>query len=490
LHFTSEQTRRYLLLEGNVSEIDQYEILVLGSGEAGKYLAWTMAKAGRRTAVVERRLIGGSCPNIACLPSKNIIHSAKVASLFRRASEFGMTTGSLAIDMAGVRQRKRKMVDDLITIHLDRYKASGVELILGEGRFLSPKILEVRLNDGGTRLLTGERVFLNLGTHAAIPNVPGLAAAKPLTHVEALELDRVPEHLIVLGGGYVGLEMGHAMRRFGSRVSIVEKGSQLALREDSDVAESILQLFKDDGIQVLLAADTLSLDGISGEGVRLEVRTGQGNQNVEGSDILVAAGRTPNTQGIGLEAAGVQVDERGYIKVNERLETTAPDVWAMGECAGSPHFTHVAFDDFRVVRDNLNGGNRTTRDRLVPYCIFTDPQLARVGLSESDAEKGGVECRLAKVPMAAVLRTRTLSETRGFMKAIIDAHSDRILGFTAFGNEAGDLMAVVQIAIIAGMPYTSLRDAILTHPTMAEGLTVLFDNVPAKSQTPLAGVHR
>jgi pyruvate/2-oxoglutarate dehydrogenase complex dihydrolipoamide dehydrogenase (E3) component len=284
--------------------------------------------------------------------------------------------------------------------------------------------------------------------------------------------------------------MGHAMRRFGSRVSIVEKGSQLALREDSDVAESILQLFKDDGIQVLLAADTLSLDGISGEGVRLEVRTGQGNQNVEGSDILIAAGRTPNTQGIGLEAAGVQVDERGYIKVNERLETTAPDVWAMGECAGSPHFTHVAFDDFRVVRDNLNGGNRTTRDRLVPYCIFTDPQLARVGLSESDAEKAGVECRLAKVPMAAVLRTRTLSETRGFMKAIIDAHSDRILGFTAFGNEAGDLMAVVQIAIIAGMPYTSLRDAILTHPTMAEGLTVLFDNVPAKSQTPLAGVHR
>jgi pyruvate/2-oxoglutarate dehydrogenase complex dihydrolipoamide dehydrogenase (E3) component len=473
-----------------MSESEQYEILVLGSGEAGKYLAWTMSKAGRRTAVVERKLIGGSCPNIACLPSKNVIHSAKVASLFRRASEFGITTGPLAIDMGGVRQRKRKMVDDLIALHLDRYQASGTELILGEGRFLAPRTIEVRLNDGGTRLLTGERVFLNLGTRAAIPNVPGLAAARPLTHVEALELDRVPEHLVVLGGGYVGLEMGHAMRRFGSRVSVVEKGLQLALREDSDVAESIFQLFKDDGIQVLLAAETLRVDGISGEGVRLQVRTSEGSQNVEGSDILVAAGRTPNTQGIGLETAGVQVDERGYIKVNERLETTAPNVWAMGDCAGSPHFTHVAFDDFRIVRDNLNGGNHTIRDRLVPYCVFTDPQLARVGLSESDAERGGIEYRLAKLPMAAVLRTRTLSETRGFMKAIIDAHSDRILGFTAFGNEAGDLMSAVQIAIIAGLPYTSLRDAILTHPTMAEGLTALFANVPARSQTRLAEVHR
>lgn len=464
-----------------MSEIEKYEILILGSGEAGKYLAWTMAKAGRRTALVERRFIGGSCPNIACLPSKNVIHSAKVASLLRRASEFGITTGPLAIDMAGVRQRKRKMVDDLIAIHLDRYKASGTELILGEGRFLAPRTIEVRLKDGGTRLLTGEHVFLNLGTRAAIPNLPGLAAARPLTHVEALELDRVPEHLIVLGGGYVGLEMGHAMQRFGSRVSVVERGLQLALREDSDVAESIFQLFKDDGIQVLLNTETLSVDGISGEGVRLQLRTNQGDETVEGSDILVATGRTPNTQGIGLDAAGVQVDERGYIKVNERLETTAPNVWAMGDCAGSPHFTHVAFDDFRIVRDNLNGENRSTRDRLIPYCIFTDPQLARVGLNECDAERHGVEYRLAKAPMAAVLRTRTLSETRGFMKAIIDGHSDQILGFTAFGNEAGELMSVVQIAIIAGLPYTSLRDAVLTHPTMAEGLIALFANVPAKS---------
>jgi pyruvate/2-oxoglutarate dehydrogenase complex dihydrolipoamide dehydrogenase (E3) component len=473
-----------------MSEIEKYEILVLGSGEAGKYLAWTMAKAGRRTAVVERKLIGGSCPNIACLPSKNVIHSAKVASLFRRASEFGITTGHLAIDMAGVRRRKRKMVDDLIALHLDRYQESGAELILGEGRFLEPRTIEVRLKDGGTRLLTGERVFLNLGTRATIPNVPGLAAARPLTHIEALELDRVPEHLVVLGAGYVGLEMGHAMQRFGSRVSVVEKGSRLALREDPDVGESLVQLLKDDGIQVWLDAETLRVDGISGEGVRLQVRTSQGDQSVEGSDILVATGRTPNTQGIGLETAGVQVDERGYIKVNERLETTAPNTWALGDCAGSPHFTHVAFDDFRIVRDNLNGGNRSTRDRLVPYCIFTDPQLARVGLSESDAERHGIEYRLAKVPMAAVLRTRTLSETRGFMKTVIDAHSDRILGFTAFGNEAGELMSVVQIAIIAGLPYTSLRDAILTHPTMAEGLIALFANVPARSQTRLAEVHR
>jgi pyruvate/2-oxoglutarate dehydrogenase complex dihydrolipoamide dehydrogenase (E3) component len=464
-----------------MSTFEEYEILVLGSGEAGKYLAWTMAKAGRRTAVVERRLIGGSCPNIACLPSKNVIHSAKVASLFRRASEFGITTGPPAVDMAGVRRRKRKMVDDLVALHVDRYRASGAELILGEGRFPAPGAIEVQLMDGGTRLLKGERIFLNLGTRAAMPNVPGLAEARPLTHVEALELDRVPEHLIVLGGGYVGLEMGHAMRRLGSRVTVVERGSQLAPREDPDVAQALFQLFEDDGIQVLLDGETLQVGGVSGEGVRLQVRTRQGDQNVEGSDILVAAGRTPHTRGIGLETAGVHVNERGYIQVNEHLETTAPNVWAMGDCAGSAHFTHVAFDDFRIVRDNLNGGKRSTRGRLVPYCVFTDPQLARVGLSESDAQREGIEYRLAKMPMAAVLRTRTLSETRGFMKAIIDTHSDRILGFTAFGNEAGEVMSVVQIAMLAGLPYTSLRDAILTHPTMSEGLTALLADVPAQS---------
>jgi pyruvate/2-oxoglutarate dehydrogenase complex dihydrolipoamide dehydrogenase (E3) component len=337
------------------------------------------------------------------------------------------------------------------------------------------------LNDGGTRVLAGDRVFLNVGTHATIPNIPGLAAAGPLTHIEMLELDRLPAHLIVLGGGYVSLEFAQAYRRFGSRVTVIEHEPQLAGREDPDVADAILQVFKTEGIDVLLSAETVRAQGRAGEHVSLLVRTPHGEQTIEGSDLLAAVGRTPNTTGIGLETAGVELDARGYIKVNDQLETTAPDVWALGECAGSAQFTHVSFDDFRIIRDNLAGGHRTTRDRLIPFCLFTDPPLARVGLSERDAGRRGVEVRVATLPMSAVLRTQTIDETHGFMKALVDAQSDRILGFTMLGPEAGEVMAVVQTAMLAGMPYPGLRDAILAHPTMAEGLGPLFAHVPPKS---------
>jgi pyruvate/2-oxoglutarate dehydrogenase complex dihydrolipoamide dehydrogenase (E3) component len=461
-----------------MSDIESYDNLVLGSGEAGKYLAWTLAKAGQRCAVVERRYLGGSCPNIACLPSKNIIHSAKVASLFRRGKEFGISAGPISIDMPGVRQRKRQMVDGLMDVHRGKYEASGAELVMGAGRFVAPKTLEVRLQEGGTRVLAADRVFLNVGSRAAIPDVPGLAGASPLTHVEALELDYIPDRLIVIGGGYVGLEFAQAMRRIGSRVTVVSHSPQLVRREDRDVGEALLQLFADEGIDVLLNADTQAVEGRSGEQVRLRVSTPDGTQTLEGSDILVATGRTPNTDGAGLDVAGVELDNRGYIQVNERLETTAPGVWAMGDCAGNPQFTHVAFDDFRIVRDNLNGGDRTITDRLVPYCMFTDPEVGRVGMNESEARRAGVAYRISRTPMAAVLRTRTLSEMRGFLKALVAADSDRILGLTAYGEGAGELIAVVQTAMLAGLPYTALRDAILTHPTIAEGLTVLFADEP------------
>ncbi len=383
--------------------------------------------------------------------------------------------------MARVRQRKREMVEGLIALHLDLYHKSGAELILGDGRFVALKTLEVRLNDGGTRVLTGERVFLNVGTRATIPPVAGLADARPLTHIEALELDYLPTHLIVLGGGFVGLEFAQAYRRFGSRVTVVQHGSQLLDREDPDVADAVGRLFGDEGIEVLLSALVLQVEGLSGEGVRLRMRTPQGERLLEGSDILVATGRTPNTAGIGLDALGVRLDARGYVQVNDRLETSASDVWAIGECAGSPQFTHASEDDFAIIRDNLAGGNRTTRDRLIPYCLFTDPPLARVGLSESEARHRGVAVRVAKVPLGVVLRTWTTGEARGFMKAILDARSDRILGFTMFGAEAGEVMAVVQTAMLSGMPYTGLRDAILAHPTMAEGLRNLFAEVPPVS---------
>jgi pyruvate/2-oxoglutarate dehydrogenase complex dihydrolipoamide dehydrogenase (E3) component len=468
-------------MEIAMSQAERYVTLVLGSGNGGMYLAWHMARSGRRTAVVERRWIGGSCPNINCLPSKNEIWSAKVADLVHHAAHFGAMTGSVAVDMAKVRQRKRDMVEGMIAATLEQYKASGAELIMGAGHFVAPKTIEVRLNDGGTRVLVADQVFLNIGTHAAIPSVPGLEAAGPLTNIEALELDYLPAHLIVLGGGYVGLELAQAYRRFGSRVTIIQHGPQLMTREDPDVADEVQRIFNDEGVHVLVAAETLRVQGRSGEEVSLLARTSSGEQTIEGSDILVAAGRSPNTAGIGLEVARVELDGRGYIRVNERLETSAPEVWAIGECAGSPQFTHVSFDDFRIIRDNLAGAKRTTRDRLVPYCMFTDPPLARVGLSEGEAQRQGVAVRVAKLPMGAVLRTRTIDEPQGFMKGLVGAGDDRILGFAMIGTEAGEVMTAVQTAILANLPYTGLRDAILTHPTMAEGLGSLFSNVPPRS---------
>jgi pyruvate/2-oxoglutarate dehydrogenase complex dihydrolipoamide dehydrogenase (E3) component len=463
-----------------VPNIDSYEILVLGSGEAGKYLAWTMAKAGHRTAMVERNLLGGSCPNVACLPSKNLIYSAKVVSLVRRAAEFGVEIDSLRINMAGVQNRKRKMVEGLHQMHVARTVSSGLDLIMGDARFAAARTLEVAFNDGGTRTIAGERVFLVLGSRATIPDVPGLAAAQPMTHIEALDLDRLPRHLIVIGGGYVGLELSQAMRRFGSQVTVIEAGPQLASREDPDVGAALLDLFHDEGIAVLSDSHISRVEGRSGDQVRVHLKHGNDEHFIEGTDLLVATGRAPNTDGIGLELAGVELNNHGFIKVNERLETTAANVWAMGDCAGSPQFTHAAYNDFRVVYDNLNGGNRTTTNRLVPFCMFTDPELARVGRNESEAQRDGIEYRLAKMPMANVLRTRTVSDARGFMKMLIGKDTDEILGFTAFGFEASELMAAVQTAMIGRMPYTMLRDTIFTHPTISEGLVFLLDQVESR----------
>ncbi len=459
---------------------EEYDVLVLGGGTAGKVIAWTMAKEGRRTAVVDRKYIGGSCPNVACLPSKNVIHAAKVASLVGRHREFGIETGPIAIDMAGVYSRKHKMVEGIVQVHLDKYHAAGGELIFGDGTFVAPRTVHVALSDGGERTLTADRVFVNVGTRATIPDLTGLREAQPMTHIEALDLQRRPEHLIVLGGGYVGLELSQALRRLGSRVTLIERSSQVASNEDADASQAILQLFRDEGIDVLLGTQVLSVSGRSGERVNVQVQSGKGVRAVEGSDILVAIGRTPNTSGIGLEKAGIEVTEKGHIRVNNRLETTAPNVWAMGECAGSPYFTHVAEDDASIIRENLNGGHRSRTDRLVPYCVFIDPELARVGLDESQARERGIAYRVASVPFDSAWRAWTISERRGFMKTLIDAHSDRILGFTAFGAEAGELMGTVQLAMLAGVPYTMLRDAVFAHPTMTEGLKALFMGVPRR----------
>jgi pyruvate/2-oxoglutarate dehydrogenase complex dihydrolipoamide dehydrogenase (E3) component len=463
-----------------MSQVEEFDVLVLGSGQGGQLIAWHLAQAGRRTALVERRWIAGSCPMIACMPSKTEVWSARVAHLAQHGARFGVATGSVTTDMTTVLRRKREMVSREVDLHLQNFRATGTELIVGEGRFVAPKTLEVRLNDGGTRVLAGDQVFLNIGTHPAVPSIPGLEAAQPLTHIEALELDRLPRHLIVLGAGYVGLELAQAYRRFGSRVTVIERGPRLMSREDPDVADEMQRILSNEGVQFLAAAEVLRVLGRSGEQVNVVARTPAGEQEIGGSDILVATGRIPNTAGIGLDETRVELDDRGYIRVNERLETTAPNVWAIGECAGSPLFTHVSVDDFRIIKDNLAGGNRSTRDRLVPYCMFTDPPLAHVGMTEREVQQQGIGVRIARLPMSTVLRTHTTDEVQGFMKALIGS-DDRILGFTMIGSEAGEVMTAVQTAMLGGLPYQRLRDAVIAHLTAAEGLGPLLANVPSRS---------
>jgi pyruvate/2-oxoglutarate dehydrogenase complex dihydrolipoamide dehydrogenase (E3) component len=463
-------------LASKETQPEEFDLVILGGGTGSTIAAWTFASEGKRVVVVERKYIGGSCPNIACLPSKNIIHSAKVASYFRRSKEFGMSHEGFAIDMAGVRERKRSMVRSLNDMYMENYRNTGTEFILGTGRFVAPRTVEVTLADGTTRQLRGANVIVSTGTRAALENIPGLAEAQPLTHIEALELDEVPEHLLVIGGGYVGVELAQAMRRFGSKVTIVDRNGRLMSKEDPDVCEALGSLLADEGIDILLNAGIKEVSGKSGNSVSVVVEQNGSEKVLKGSHILLATGRNPNTEGLGLELTGVERTDRGYIKVNERLQTTAPGVWAIGEVAGSPQFTHISADDFRVVHANLTGGNRVTTGRQVPYCLFTDPELAHIGLNETEAEAQGIAYRLFKVPMETNLRARALSETRGFMKALVETGSDRILGFTAFGVGAGETLATVQTAMIAGLPYTALRDAVLTHPTLVEGLIPLFSS--------------
>jgi pyruvate/2-oxoglutarate dehydrogenase complex dihydrolipoamide dehydrogenase (E3) component len=468
-------------MNNTISQPEEFDIVILGSGQAGSFIAWTMAGKGKSVVVIERKWVGGACPNVACMPSKNIIHSAKIASYFYLSEEFGIHKENTRIDMVGVRDHKRKMVDEMRDLALGAYKNSGAKLVMGVGRMTRDRTVEVDLTAGGKRVFHGKDVIINTGSRAFIEPVPGLVEAGPLTHIEALDLDHVPGRLLILGGGYIGLELAQAMRRFGGEVTIIERNDRLVHNEDQDISEALQQLCQDEGINVVTGFSISRVTGKSGEYVRI-IGMRQGSElSIEGTEILVASGRTPNTNNLGLEAAGVALTNRGHVKVNERLQTTAPGVWAVGDCAGSPYFTHISHDDFRIVCDNLTGGDRKTTGRQVPFCLFTDPEFARVGLSESEAKGRGISYRLAKIPMAAVIRARTLSETRGFMKALIDTQSDRILGFVAFGVGVGEIMPAVQVAMSGGLPYTLLRDSVIAHPTIAEGLGPLFSEVPPRS---------
>ncbi|MFP3605973.1 dihydrolipoyl dehydrogenase family protein [Paraburkholderia sp. SIMBA_053] len=457
---------------------EQFEYVFLGGGKGGKSLATELAKAGKRVAVIERGMIGGSCINVACIPTKALVRSARVAQTVRHAGSFGIEAGEPRVNMKNVHARVKGVVDGLVDVNLASFKGAGFDLLLGNGRFVAPRRIEVMVNDGGVRVIEGERVYINTGTHAAVPPVPGLREANPLTHVEAIQLDAIPSHLIVIGGGYIGLEMAQAFRALGAKVTLLQRESRVALREDIDVSRAIADVLKEDGVDVRTDVEIVAVTGRSGEDVSVEI---SGGGSVRGSHILVATGRVPNTSDIGLDVAGVETNARGFIIVDETLQTSAANVFAIGEVAGTPMFTHASFDDYRVLSSQLKGGSKTTRGRQIPYAMFIEPELSRIGLNETETAEKGIAVRTATLPMKAVPRARTNSDTRGLMKVLVAADSDDILGFAMLGSEAGEIVSAVQIAMLGKLPYTVLRDAPLAHPTVAEGLNLLLAMVPERA---------
>ncbi|HEY5176009.1 MAG TPA: mercuric reductase [Terriglobales bacterium] len=453
----------------------QFDAIVIGSGQAGTPLSTALAEAGMHTALIEREHVGGTCVNEGCTPTKTMVASARVAYLARRGADYGVQTGDISIDMERVRQRKRDIVNSFRNGSQGRIEKTGnLDLIFGEASFAGAKSLLVRQKDGGQRALNAERIFINAGAHPSVPALDGLKTVPFLDSTSIMELDTVPEHLLVLGGGYVGLEFGQMFRRFGSRVTIVQSGGQLLNREDPDIAEEVAKILQQDGVEILLNANANRVSQSDGS-IRLEVQQQGGSTAVAGSHLLVATGRVPNSDTLNLAAAGVQTDDRGFIKVNGRLETTSNGVYALGDIKGGPAFTHISYDDFRIIRTNLiEKGSATTDGRLVPYTVFIDPQLGRIGMTEAEARAQQRNIRVAKLPMTSVARALEVDESRGFMKAIVDGETNQILGAAVLGIEGGEVMSAIEIAMMGKLPYTALRDGVFAHPTLAESLNNLF----------------
>src|SRR5215467_3555498 len=456
-----------------------YDAIVIGAGQAGGPLSVALARARWKTAIIELVHVGGTCVNEGCTPTKTMVASARVAYLARRGADYGVQTGPITIEMTKVRQRKRDIVESFRTGSQRRIEnTEGVDLLMGEVSFTGPKTLEVRLNSGETRELTAATILINAGARPARPSMTGIEEVATLDSTSIMELDEVPEHLLIVGGGYIGLEFGQMFRRFGSQVTVIQRGANLLAREDSDVAEEVANTMREDGLEILLETKPVSVRQLSARNIQLTVQTKTGERILAGSHLLMAAGRVPNTDWLNLDAAGIQTDKRGFIQVTERLETNVPGIYALGDIKGGPAFTHISYDDFRIIRTNLlEKGNASIQERLVPYTVFIDPQLGRVGLSETDARAQGRNFQVAKMPMNYVARALEMDEPRGFMKAVVDADTGQILGAAVLGIEGGEIMAILEVAMMGKVPYTVLRDGVFAHPTLAESLNNLFSTL-------------
>lgn len=505
-----------------MTTLEKFDDIVFGGGKGGKSLAAALASAGHTVAMIEKGMIGGSCINVACIPTKTMVRSARLLHDARHALDFGFELSVPTNTLRGIIERKRRVVQGLVDMNWQLFKSTdNLDLIIGRGRFVAPKAIEVEQPDGSTRKLTADRIYINTGTRTMVPDIPGLKESGYLTSTSIMELDELPEHLVIVGGGYIGLEFAQIFKRLGSRVTVLVRGNRFLPKEDEDIAEAIREVLVDEGIDVRMNANPQRVEKIGQNEVRIFLadssegsnrddatisssvsgtrrKTGTKSGATPGASsstgtalgtattyntviadaILVAVGRTPNTNEINLEAAGIKTDRRGYITVDSKLETSVPGVWALGDCNGGPHFTHVSWDDFRIVRDNiLHNAKRTTDGRLVPYTLFIDPELGRVGLTEEEARQRGFNVAIAKLPAVKVPRAVTSGHTRGILKAVIDRDTNKILGCSIFANEGGEVMSVLQVAMLGGLPYTTIRDTIFTHPTMAESLNLLFASV-------------
>jgi pyruvate/2-oxoglutarate dehydrogenase complex dihydrolipoamide dehydrogenase (E3) component len=451
--------------------MEDFDAIIIGSGQGGNPLAEALIAAGKKTAMIERQDVGGTCINRGCSPTKTMVASARVAYMARRGADYGVHTGPVTIDMGRVRERKRAIVSNFRQSREKRLEKVQADLIRGEASFAGPRQLRVALNGGGERSLRAAQIFIDTGTRSARPAIAGLDTVPYLDNDSIMELDRVPEHLLVLGGGYIGVEFSQMFRRFGSRVTVIQAGPQLLREEDADVAAEVLKILREDGIEILLNARAQEVK----PGIALKVSIEGKTQMIEGSHLLLATGRVPNTDALKPAAGGIETDESGFIRANERLETSAPGVYVIGDVKGGPAFTHISYDDYRILKANLlDGSQRTTRDRMVPFAVFMDPQLGRVGMTETEAKKSGRKIRVARMPMTSVARALEVDETRGLMKVIVDAETEEILGATVLGLEGGEVMSVLQMAMMGHLKWSALHDAVLAHPTLAESINNLF----------------